>query len=117
MSSRDRAQQVMSVVSRPLTGDDPESEHSYSASSPIEDLEDEITQRLGQREHRQLGRMLEKPLDAEWAAAPALVVHHLVLTPNTRSQRLKAPSAMGAGSWIQGTRWEANPGARRSAKL
>jgi hypothetical protein len=31
----------------------------------IEDLEDEITQRLGQRGHHQLRRMLEKLLDAE----------------------------------------------------
>jgi hypothetical protein len=48
-----------------LAAHDPESEHSYSASSPIEDLEDEITQRLGQRGHHQLRRMLEKLLDAE----------------------------------------------------
>jgi hypothetical protein len=58
------AQQVMSVVSRPLPRNDPESGHSYSTSSP-EDLEDEITQRLGQREHHQLWRILEKLLDAE----------------------------------------------------
>ena len=58
-----------------------------------------------------------RPAGTSSAAANARFVHHLVLTPNTRSQRLKAPSAMGAGSWIQGTRWAANPGARRSTKL
>jgi DNA-binding MarR family transcriptional regulator len=31
----------------------------------IESLEDEITQRLGQRGHHQLRRMLQKLLDAE----------------------------------------------------
>jgi hypothetical protein len=45
------------------------------------------------------------------------LVHRAVFTPSTRSHRLSAPSASGAGSWIQGTSPAANPGARIWVKL
>src|SRR4051794_8979600 len=50
--------------------------------------------------------------DGARSAGPALVVHRRVLTPHVRSHRLSAPSATGAGSWIQGTSPAAAPGAR-----
>jgi hypothetical protein len=47
----------------------------------------------------------------------ARFVHHSTFTPNVRSHRLRTPSATGAGNWIQGVRWAAKLGARKSLKL
>src|SRR5436305_1438564 len=49
--------------------------------------------------------------------APATFVHRSPSSPNTRSHRQSDPSPKSAGSWIQGTKLPANPGARKSAKL
>ena len=50
-------------------------------------------------------------------AAVATFFHRSTFTPTTRSHRQSDPSRTSAGSWIQGTRSAANPGARRFAKL
>src|SRR2546421_5399378 len=43
--------------------------------------------------------------------------HRSTFTPATRSHRQSDPSPNNAGSWIQGTRLDANSGANMAAKL